>query len=125
MLYNVKAKPKVTELQRFWTLLNDGTIRSQEPDGGEIVASMKRAMLTGGTVEWSETCYCNRPLDHERSTIYDQFFSDIEVQPQISPASLKGEQFWRYLQRTFGETPKTLRGETLSTGLRHIPLRLL
>lgn len=125
MLYKVRAKPKATELPRFWTLLNDGTIGGQEPDGREIIASMKRAVLSEGTVEWSETCYCTPPLNHERTTIYDQFFSDIEVQPQTGPTSLKGQQFWRFMQQSFGEKPKTASGAALTAGLRHVPLRLL
>jgi hypothetical protein len=125
MLYTIKAKPKPTELPRFWTLLNDGTIGTQEPDGREIVASMKRAVLVGGFVEWSETCYCTPPLYHERTTVYDQFFSDFEIQPQTAPTTLNGERFWRYLQQRFGEMPNTGSGGTLSTGLRHVPLRIL
>lgn len=125
MLYNVRAKPRTAELQRFWTLLTDGTIGSQEPDGLEILASMKRAVLIGDTVHWSETCYCNPPLNHERRTVYDQFFSDMEVQPKTGPAKLKGEQFWQYLQKTFGETPTTDGTGYLTTGLRHVPIRLL
>jgi hypothetical protein len=125
MLYNVRATPKTTHLQRFWTMLNDGTIGGQEPDGREIIASMKRAVLTGSKVEWSETCYCTPPLNHERTTIYDQFFSEIEVQPQNGPTSSPGEQFWQYLQRKFDGTPKIGNGGGPSAGLRHIPLRLL
>lgn len=125
MQYNVRAKPKATELQRFWTGLNDGTIGSQEPDGREIIASMKRAVLTAGVVEWTETCYCSPPLNRERTTIYDQFFTNIEVQPQTMPTSLKGEKFWSHLQEMFGETSKTGTGGALTAGLRHVPLRLL
>ena len=125
MLYSVRAKPKAAELPRFWTLLNDGTIGRQEPDGREIVACMKRAVLTEDMVEWSETCYCTPPLNHEKSTVYDQFFSDIEIQPQTGPTSLTGERFWRYLQGRFNETAKTGSGRTLSPGLKHVPLRLL
>ncbi|HEX4920027.1 MAG TPA: hypothetical protein VFV92_04730 [Candidatus Bathyarchaeia archaeon] len=125
MLYNVRARPRTTELQRFWTLLTDGTIGSQEPDGLEIIASMKRAVLNWDMVHWSETCFCNPPLKHERTTVYDQFFSDIEVQPKTGPEKLRGEQFWRYLQETFGETPTTDGAGYLTTGLRHVPLRIL
>ena len=124
MLYRVRAKAKLTELQRFWALLTDGTVANQEPDGLEIIASMKRAVLKGDRVEWSETCYCSPPLNHERTTIYDRFFSEIEIQPQISQARLEGEQFWRHLEQTFDETSNT-GGGTMSTSLKHVPLRLL
>jgi len=125
MLYVVTAKPKSSELARFWDLLNDGTIRNQEPDGREIIASMKRATVTKDGVQWSETCYCNPPLRHERTTIYDQFFSDIEIQPQTGPTSSNGEWFWQFLKQNFGETPTTETGGSLSIRLRYIPLRIL
>lgn len=125
MQYDVRAKPKATELQRFWTWLNDGTIGSQEPDGREIVASMKRAVLTAGVLEWTETCYCNPPLNHERTTVYDQFFTNIKVQAQTMPTSLKGEKFWSHLREMFGETSKADTGGALTAGLRYVPLRLL
>lgn len=79
MLYLVKARPIALEMARFWTLLKDGTIAAQEPDGMEIVASMRSAVINRDKVEWLETCYCSPPLRHERATIYDQFFTDIET----------------------------------------------
>jgi len=125
LLYTVNAKPKNAQLPKFWALLNDGTIRDQEPDGREIIASMKRAVLANDLVQWSETCYCNPPFTHERATVYDEFFSDFEIQPQTGSTSPKGEKFWQYLQQNFGETSRTGSGGTLSTGLRHVPLRIL
>ena len=125
MLYIVRAKPKTNDLARLWTLLNDGTIANQEPDGLEIIASMKRATLNAGTVEWTETCYCTPPLKHERATIYDQFFTDIETQPQTGPTNSKGEQFWVYLKQTYDDASDTVVGSALTEGLRHIPLRIV
>ena len=46
MRYRVMAQTRMGELARLWTALNNGTIESQEPDGEEIVASMKRAIMT-------------------------------------------------------------------------------
>ncbi len=98
MLYLIRALPIVSEMARFWNLLNDGTIGAQEPDGREIVSSMRRAVMNGGRVEWPETCYCTPPLRHERATVYDQFFSDIEVEPLVATMPPEGESFWRYLE---------------------------
>lgn len=85
-------------MPRLWTLLNDGTIETQEPDGREILASMRKALMNGEKVEWTETCYCSPPLRHERATVYDQFFSDMEIGPLVSTTPLEGESFWHYLE---------------------------
>jgi hypothetical protein len=73
-------------MARFWDLLNDGTIEAQKPDGREIVSSMRRAVMNGDRVEWHETCYCSPPLRHERTTVYDQYFADMEIGPLVSTA---------------------------------------
>jgi len=93
MLYMVRARPIVAEMAKFWVLLNDGTIGTQKPDGSEIVASMKRAVMNEGKVEWQETCFCSPPLRHERTTIYDRFFSDLEIGPSVAATPPKGESF--------------------------------
>jgi hypothetical protein len=123
MLYFVRARPIVAEMGRFWTLLNDGTIEAQEPDGREIVASMRRAVMNGGKVEWHETCYCNPPLRHERATVHDQFFNGIEIGPLVAPALLEGESFWHYLEdwnRRKGSGPE---GSIVSVA-KYVPVRI-
>jgi hypothetical protein len=61
---------------------------------------MGRAQLTSpGVIEWSETCYRSTPLAHERSTVYDQFLSEIETEVIASPPEIKGESFWDYLKK--------------------------
>ena len=123
MLYLVKARPIVSETARLWTLLNDGTIELQEPDGREIVASMKRAVMTGGKVEWQETCYCSPPLRHERATIYDQFFKDMEIEPLNSSARLGGESFWQNLEN--GSKGKTsLHEKDMANIAKYVPVRI-
>ena len=97
MRYQVQAKPIEASLTEFYTLLTDGTIASQQPDGEEIVASMRRATFKNGLVEWNETCYCNPPLSHERATIYDKFFTEMKIQPAAGRARPDGESFWSYL----------------------------
>lgn len=91
-------------MPEFWTLLHDGTIARQEPDGMEITASMRRAIISDNSVEWYETCYCNPPFKHERATIYDRFFSNMEIERVDSATPLKGQRFWEHLQDQQEET---------------------
>ncbi len=94
MHYTVTAhfNPKTAaELHR---LLTDGTIERQKPDGKEIVASMKRAKIDeSGIVRWSEVCYCPTPLEHERATVYDRFFDDIQTKEVEDYVEFDGEEF--------------------------------
>ena len=94
-------------MPKLWAILTDGTVDKQEPDGREVKASMERAVITGNTVEWYETCYCDPPLKHERSTIYDKFFTDMEINQVNKPPSLEGERFWSRLGQLAKEkTPR-------------------
>jgi hypothetical protein len=124
MRYRVKARPIVAEMSRFWAILNDGTVDAQEPDGSEIVASMKRAVMNGGRVEWHETCYCSPPLRHERSTVYDRFFEDIEIEPLVGSAHLEGERFWDQL-RLWNTGRSSTRGDDIANVARFVPVRIL
>lgn len=123
MLYLVKAKPVVAEMPRLWTLLNDGTIEAREPDGREILASMRRAVMKNGKVEWHETCYCSPPLRHERATVYDQFFSEMEIGPLVPTTSLKGESFWHYLEDQNREKGQSQRDVAMNIS-RYVPIRI-
>lgn len=122
--YIVRARPIIAEMVKFWSLLNDGTIGAQEPDGNEIVASMRRAVMNGGKVEWSETCYCSPPLRHERATVYDKFFTDIEIGPPVAPALLEGESFWQYLD-DWNKGKGSGQGHGIVSVARYVPVRIL
>jgi hypothetical protein len=62
MIYKVKAKVIVGTIGEFYRKLADGTVAKQRPDGEEIVASMRRAVLTRpGVAEWYEKCFCPLP----------------------------------------------------------------
>jgi hypothetical protein len=91
MLYAVSAKlipNRASELNRR---LTDGSIAAQRPDGAEIVAAMKRARVTSdGTVRWTETCYCSTPLQHERATVFDHYFTDIETRIIVAVETFEG-----------------------------------
>ena len=82
MIYKGKAKIIEETIGEFYRKLADGTVAQQRPDGEEITASMKRAVLTApGVAEWYEKCFCPTPLAHERQTQYDFYFTDMTTEP--------------------------------------------
>ena len=99
MIYSVKAKFIEEKMKEFFQMLTDGTIENQKPDGTEILNSMKRAKITeSGIIEWSEMCLCPSPLKHERQTVYDKFFSDMEIKIIDDYTEFEGESFFDYLK---------------------------
>ncbi|HEX9744328.1 MAG TPA: hypothetical protein VGB30_02780 [bacterium] len=98
MYYRVTAKFKTDTASDFLSKLTDGTIEDQDPDGPEIVASMKRAVVASdGTVHWTETCYCPTPLAHERATVLDFHFVDLRTEEIDEDPDLTGKPFMEYL----------------------------
>jgi hypothetical protein len=82
MIYAVTARLIEELAGEFARRLGDGSIASQEPDGREIVRSMARARIApDGSVRWTETCYCETPLAHERRTVLNRYFTGIETEP--------------------------------------------
>ena len=101
MLYKIEAEFLKEKAKDFLEKLTDGSIASQEPDGSEIVAAMKRAtMAKDETIHWTETCYCNTPLAHERETVYDTYFSSMQIQPIDKHSVIPGVSFMEYLRNT-------------------------
>jgi hypothetical protein len=99
MIYSVKAKFIEEKMKEFFQMLTDGTIENQKPDGAEILNSMKRAKITeSGIIEWSEMCFCPSPLKHERQTVYDKFFSNMEIKIIDDYTEFEGESFFDYLK---------------------------
>ena len=99
MIYKVKAKYNNEKKSEFFQKLTDGSISNQKPDGQEIVASMKRAMITEpGILEWYEMCFCPTPLKHERATVYELYLSDISTEAAEKYVNIEGESFWSYLK---------------------------
>jgi len=91
MLYAVSARLIPDRAAEFYTRLTDGSIAAQRPDGEEIVESMQRARVApDGTVRWTETCYCPTPLQHERATVLDRYFTDIATKRIDTPAAFDG-----------------------------------
>ena len=125
MQYFVSARPILAEMTRFWSLLNDGTINAQKPDGSEIVTSMKRAVVKGDKVSWYETCFCSPPLQHERSTVYDRFFTDMKIEPGVGPA-LEGERFWDQLRAwNTGKNGGSRQVDGIANVAKYVPVRIL
>jgi len=99
MIYWVKAKYKGDRLAELYGKLNDGSIQNQEPDGKEIFQSMKRAKVTApGVVQWCEKDFCPTPLQHERETVYDHYFTDFETTPVDDYLPFKGKSFWNLIK---------------------------
>jgi hypothetical protein len=97
MIYSIKARFIEKKMKEFFQKLTDGTIENQKPDGMEILSSMKRAKITEpGIIEWSEMCFCPTPLKHERQTVYDNFFSSIEIKIINDYEEFEGESFFDY-----------------------------
>ena len=98
MIYNVKAKIIEDKVGEFYSKLTDGSIATQKPDGGEIVAAMKRAVLTeSGFTEWYEMCFCPTPLQHERKTQLDFYFTEITTDLVDDYGEVKGGSLWSYM----------------------------
>jgi hypothetical protein len=94
MIYQVKAKFNYDKAHEFYKKLMDGTIGKQRPDGQEIVSSMNRATIDdNGKINWTELCYCSTPLQHERATVYDIYFTDMEIEPDSDYKTFEGRSF--------------------------------
>ncbi len=99
MIYHVRAKFRADTAAVLLAKLTDGTIGNQRPDGPELVASMKRAVVNAeDQIEWSELCYCEPPLAHERATVLDLHFKDILVEPIEAHAQFEGRPFMDHLR---------------------------
>jgi hypothetical protein len=44
-------------------------------------------------------CFCPTPLKHERQTVYDRFFSDMEIKVINDYLEFAGESFFDYLKK--------------------------
>ena len=100
MLYAVTARLVSEHARELRERLGDGSIAEQRPDGGGIVAAMDRARVgADGIARWTETCYCPTPLKHERETVLDRYFTDIETRIiDEPPATFEGEPLMELLE---------------------------
>ena len=98
MYYAVNARFNVDQSGEFLRLLTDGSIEQQKPDGKEIADSMRRAKIdASGIVRWSEVCYCATPLAHERATVYDDFFAEMQTEEVADYVEFEGDDFMDFL----------------------------
>lgn len=105
MHYNVTARLRRETAGELLRKLTDGTIEGQKPDGREIAASMERARVgEDGVARWSEQCFCETPLQHERETVYDHHFRDMNIEATDDTHDFEGEPFMEYLERAARET---------------------
>lgn len=99
MIYHVRAKLKEDSAPALLAKLTDGTVAGQKPDGRELVASMERAVVNAdGEVEWSEMCFCETPLGHERATVLDAHFEGLTTEPIEAHGVYEGKSFMGYLR---------------------------
>ena len=100
MIYKVQARIKQSKANEFNQLLTGGSLEAQAPDGPEILASMDRATIdSSGLVRWTETCYCPTPLRHERATVYDKYFSDLQTEETTNHERFEGEPFLNHISK--------------------------
>ena len=100
MIYRVTARFKTETAGDLLRRLDEGSIAAQQPDGQEIVASLHRAVVTGAnTVRWTERCFCDPPLAHERETILDRYFGDITTEPVEDYERYAGKPFVEHLKK--------------------------
>ncbi|MBA3899475.1 MAG: hypothetical protein H0X62_04565 [Bacteroidetes bacterium] len=99
MIYSVTAHYSDEKLKALYQKLMDGSIYSQKPDGLELYFSIKRARITEpGVVKWTEMCFCNTPLKHERETILDKYFDEIETEEVDAYTIFKGTPLIEHLK---------------------------
>ncbi len=94
MIYQVKAKFNYDKAKEFYLKLLNGTIEKQRPDGAEIVSCMNRATIdVNGDINWTELCFCPTPLQHERATVYDKYFTDMKTETISNNKRIAGRSF--------------------------------
>ena len=98
MIYRVRARFKTDTAAELRRKLDDGSIAAQQPDGQEIVDSLGRAVVRpSGDVQWSEMCFCDPPLAHERATVLDHFFDTLVAEPIDGYEQYDGQPFLEHL----------------------------
>ena len=100
MIYKVQARLNQSKTKEFHQLLTGGSLEDQAPDGPEILASMDRATIdSSGLVRWTELCYCPTPLKHERATVYDKYFSEMQTEETKGHEKFEGESFMKHISK--------------------------
>lgn len=109
MIYRVTARLKSEAAFELQEKLRDGTILTQRPDGGEIVAALNRAVVVdSGQVQFSIGCYCSTPLAHERATVFDRYFDELTTEVIDGHQQYEGRSFIAYLAELVDSSNHTL-----------------
>ena len=100
MIYKVQARFSQSKSKEYYQLLTGGSLEDQVPDGPEILVSMDRATLdSSGLVRWTELCYCSPPLAHERATVYEKYFSEMQTEETENHERFEGESFIKHIAK--------------------------
>jgi len=100
MYYNVKARLIPETAADLYRKLTDGTLLAQKPDGQEIIDSMERARIDdSGVVRWSEICFCSTPLAHERHTVLDDHFTELETEETSGHHVFEGQSLMEIFEQ--------------------------
>lgn len=79
MRYLVKARVKTGQKAALLQAIEDGTLGKGSVAGDEYLHNMQQARVSDdGTAHWVETCFCNTPLDEERS-YWERYFELVSV----------------------------------------------
>jgi len=110
MFYRVTATLNAELALDFLQELTDGTIKTQRPDGAEIVDSMNRAVIAdNGVVRFSSMCFCSTPLAHEIATVYDKHFTEMKIEPIDGYQNFDGRPFMDHLRARAAKEPQQKR----------------
>lgn len=50
-------------------------------------------------MRWSEQCFCATPLQHERETVYDRYFTNLHTEAAEDCVETDGAPFMEVLAR--------------------------
>jgi hypothetical protein len=97
MRYVVKAVLKKNKHHQLKKAIDSGRLGKGSIAGGEYIRDMKFARLSDdGTTEWIEVCFCDPPLDEERS-YWEEYFELKEIADATDRKNCKhetGESLW-------------------------------
>ena len=64
-----------------------------------MLYKVRAKLIKSGVVEWFENCGCSIPLQHERETQYDYYFSEITTELVDESGKINGKSFWSYMEK--------------------------
>ena len=64
-----------------------------------MLYKVRAKIIKSGVVECFENCGCSIPLQHERETQYDYYFSEITTELVDESGKINGKSFWSYMEK--------------------------